>query len=368
MLLDESYCPEGITQEDIMGFLTTLITEYESSYRLKHADLSKIKHDINDYFQDVTKEKNKLITEKASAAAAEIIAGAALVVVACTSWVPGINFAVSAGAAAAEATALGLEIAADKLQDTVVEDISNADVHLRKRASFKDIKTYLDAQTSNTKFFPRFQFGITIIEMRAVFIAVCITATKELKKNSLTNTDLKKMFIDWYNAFNDDETLKETFSNLYDTMEANPEDTAPFKKQYDEYVSSVPFQYRLSGVSMGITASITVSIRKGRLFYKMYKSVNSWSKAFNAELAELDADGKIVGAESAESGEMEVLSAGEACSFAISTLAGFASIAFGVLEAVEADKLDDKLTGQISDTKKAITAYYVQLVDRSSAD
>ena len=62
MLLDESYCPEGITQEDIMGFLTTLITEYESSYRLKHADLSKIKNDINDYFKDVTKEKNKLIT------------------------------------------------------------------------------------------------------------------------------------------------------------------------------------------------------------------------------------------------------------------------------------------------------------------
>jgi len=365
MLDDPTYLPSGITQEDIMNFFKTIITEYESSFQLKHADLPNMKSDINDYFDECTSEKNRLVAEEASEAAAEIVAGAAMVAATALSWLPGVNFALSATAIALEAVALGLEIAVEKLQGTVVEDISNADNKIRLKPAFAKIKVYIDAQTSNTTFFPRLQLGMTILEMRAAFLATVMTAKKELNRN-ITNKDLKNKFVDWYNLSKNDDKLVTDFSEMYDELEkASPEDLSSFSKKFDTAInSSVLEKYRMIAVGMVMSLTITLAIRKGKQFYKIYKSVNSMAKAFNTELGDLDSEGNVAEA-GTESGEMEVLTGAEACSMAISFLAGVTSLLFGVLEAVKAKETDDVLTKAISDSKDAIIKYYEDLVNNS---
>jgi len=367
MLVDESYCPTGVTQEDIMNFLTVIITEYELSYQLKNSNLIEMKSDISDYFDYCTSEKDKLLAEEASAAAAEIVAGAAMIAAAATAWIPGVNFALSAVSIAAQATAMGLEIAAEKLQETVVEDISNADEKIRLKPSFENIKGYLDAQTSNTKFFPRLQLGMTILEFRAAFFGSVIAASKELGRK-VTNEDLKKVFVDWYTTTKNFPSVIAEFTKLYDELEDSPDDLDSFTKKLDAYVSTIPSIHRDICVSTVLSLTVTITIQKGRSsYYRVYKQVNQWAKAIKIGMKDLDSEGDMVEA-GMDSGEVEVLTGVQAYSMAVSYLAGVAGIVFGSLQAVEAAKTEKILTKAISDTQDAIVNYYEKLVHRSTDD
>lgn len=362
MMAEASYCPPSVTQADIMNFFKSLILEQESSYQLKNSDINEMKKDINHYFDSVTSDKNSLLAEEAAEAAADLVAAAATVAAAAGSWVPFVNFGLAAAAVAATATAMGLEIATEKLQKTVVEEISNADSNIIKYKSFKNIETYSSAVTANALFYPRLQLGATIKQMRALFIGV-IVIIKKSNKGKCSPDDMKQAFLNYYNAVQANPDLVARFIQIMQELDegGSPE---KFKEDISEFFGSLP-DVAVRGYAMIMLAfSASIAIRKGKIAYQVYKAAQTAAPP-DIPLDDLDANGNTVEESGAPAAEAETLGAAEIAVRAMGVLAAVAATVFAGLEIAKAVDTDKKLTKAISDAKNGITKYYTALVSHT---
>ncbi len=365
MMKDPTYCPPSADQADIMGFFNSLITEQEASYTLKHSNLPQMQKDIASYFDDVSSDKNKLIAEEAAEAAADVVAAAATIAAAAGSWVPFVNFGLAAAAIAATATALGLEIASEDLQKTVVEEISAADSHIiSKYSSFDNVKIYSEAVNVNNLFYPRFQLAATVKQMRALFLGVIVVVKKQ-NKGKCTAEDVKKIFLDYYDATQASPELVGEYEQILQALDET-NDTDKFKNDMEVLVAKMPAIVVRSYTSIMLAFAVAIAIRKGKAAYSVYTAARD-AMPPDIELSELDAEGNAVEESGAPAAEAEVMSTAEIGIRAMGVLAGVATLVFAALEIVKAVDTDKKLTKAIADAKEGITDYYTALV-KSSID
>jgi hypothetical protein len=363
MMDDATYCPPSATQADIMEFFKTLILEQGSSYTLKNSDINAMTHDINDYFEGVTKSKNKLIAEESSEAAMDLVVAAATIAAEAGSWIPLVNFGLAATAIAATATALALEVESEKLEKTVVEEISDSDSRIIKQYnSFENLKTYSSAVTANTLFYPRLQLGATIKQMRALFIGV-IVIIKKSNKGLCSAEDMKKTFVDYYNATRADPELVDKFIEIMQELDEGG-DPEKFKEDIAAFFKPLPDAVVRGYASIMLSFATSIAIRKGAVAYKAYRAALAAAPPM-IELDELDAEGNVVKKSGAPAAEAETLSTAEIGVRAMAVLAAVASVVFAGLEIAKAVDTDKKLTKAISDAKSGITNYYTALVNRT---
>lgn len=363
MMADPNYCPENVKQDDIMNFFTSIINEQDESYKLKHADLVAMTKDINSYFNGVTHHKNSLIAEESAEAAADLVAAAAMIAAAAGSWIPFVNFGLAATAIAATATAMGLEIASEKLEKTVVEEISSADTAiLNKYQSFNAIKVYSASVTANALFYPRLQLGATIRQMRALFIGV-VVVIKKTNNGKCTAQDMKKAFLDYYNATQANPALVDKFIQIMQQLDDGG-DPQKFKQDMDAFFQPLPEAVVRGYASIMLAFAAAVAMKQGKTAYQAYKAAKA-AMPVEIEMVELDENGAAVEGGAAEVELTETIGIAEVALRAAGVLAGIATLVFAGLEIAKAVDTDNKLTKAIADAKTGIINYYTALVTKT---
>lgn len=365
MLADKAALPPNVTESDILSFFQTIIDEQEASYSLKHSDINQMKRDITGYFDKVTSDKNKLIAEESAEAAADAVAAAATIAAAAGSWIPLVNFALTAGAVAATATALGLEIASEKLEKTVVAEISGADHSIIALPSFSNIQKYSQAVNANNLFFPRFQLPATVKNYRALFLAI-VFMQKKMHKGKCTPDDIKELFINYYNATQADPKLVSKFTALMQELEDASASEAPkIQAKIEAFFKGAPGAVvkGYSGIMLAFAASI--AIKKGRAAYAAYQA-GLEARPPEIELSELDAEGNPIEESGAPAADLETLSFAEIGVRALGVVAGVATLVFAGLEIAKAVDTDKKLSKAIDDARSSITTYYTALVSKTA--
>src|ERR1041384_3840357 len=73
---DAPELPSGVSRKDLRDFLQSVITQHRASAEVQKANLGKVLHDIDAYFEEVISKKNKLIEEENAEAALNFLAGA----------------------------------------------------------------------------------------------------------------------------------------------------------------------------------------------------------------------------------------------------------------------------------------------------
>lgn len=365
MMADPESCPKNVTQDDIMNFFTGIINEQNESYKLKHSHLAEMTRDIKSYFDDVTSNKNTLIREESAEAVADIVSAAATIAAEAGSWIPLINFGLAAAAVAATAAALGLEIASEKLEKTVVEEISNADTQIiNKYQSFKNIKLYSASVTANNHFYPKFQLVTTINQMRALFLSV-VVVIKKTNNGKCTAQDMKQAFLNFYKATEADKELVKKFAKILQQLQEKGSDPEKFKQDIAAFFQPLSSTIVRSYASVMLGYSIMSAIKHGRTAYKAYKAARTAMTAAGIEMVELDEDGNSVENAAPEAELADTIGVAEKALMAAGVLASIASVVFGALEIKKAVDTDKKLTQAIADAKTGIIDYYKVLVTRT---
>jgi hypothetical protein len=349
---DAPELPSGVSRKDLRDFLQSVITQHRASAEVQKANLGKVLHDIDAYFEEVISKKNKLIEEENAEAALNFLAGAGNAFSAVLSAFPGLSFAISAVTAAEMVAAMAIEVEAHKLQNTIVEDLSNANGNLSQHASLKVAFDYATALTKNQAFYPRLRLAEPFSFIDAFFQGSVI-ALEAVNKRPCTVDDLVDFYVQVLNASRADVGKIPLVNQLSDLLsKLDGADEVKVKELVKSAVeaSSDGAAYIATAITTAVAAAL--AIKSGRNYLKTYGQVRAATSPTN-DYVNVDEDMATV-EESGSKITAWKVTAGVAMSVA-------AAVALGV-QIGQIKAADRHLSKAIAQSRLSLCHYYTVVI------
>jgi|GEM_PF-4777126 len=367
--------PANVTINDLDKFLATVITEFDSGYKLKRSSWKLMKSDISKYFQDVEDKKTTLFASMEEEALAEVVSGAAGVASAFLSEFPGLNLGLIGTMMLAQGSEMFLERRIALLEKTIVEDLVGSQKKLSSKDSFKYCEVYTDAVHKNTIMYARLNLATSNDRVRAMFLGAVFCTKKRYKECNVEQ--LKELFINFYHATKADPELVNKYSALLHSIK-HIEDPKKIKIQLDSFFGRFADKVRISVAwtcnmfifAMGVKA---YKVSRNAAVARQRAANLATGDVLEEPINNINEDGEAVPVVEEDNLEREVPAAIEGevantvgklgvCIKSIGALASVLVIVVGILTSIKGFEVKSKLEEQIRKVEKELEAYYTKLV------